>query len=646
MKENVKQMKPISPKLRQQNYKENFILLRKRYPEVARWLESSGNGRAIAVELESGDFAFLLQENGKKHWLTVPQNPKDRAKRTLEKHLNLVKTGNPLFLAGIGAGYELMEFFDAQPKMTLWKKQAIYVVERSADIFRLNLEIHDWKKIFTSGRIFFFVGKKINQQLRDFFRNALRPLPEVILFYEMTQQENQPLVARVIKTIRDITENRKKEVERLLREANRYYESLSDKDWQRIFSSPRERPLRILLVTCKFSTFVQYCTRDVAQGFEALGHQTRTIVEKDSIDRTSSLDTMRNVASFKPDMIFMIDYLRTYFGSLCHENIPWVCWAQDMLPGIINEQAPKTIGKRDLVFVLSGPNTRRLLELGYPRDNLFHLPVPVNVSVYYPMSLSEKDREKYGCEVSYVSHYALSPEKAFTDLLAQFSDSRIKEILRIMYELIKERFYNEKDCYTSEDYELLLLEVEEQKGNRIENSKARKDILWKFWHSIGSLFFRQLPLEWIAQEGYDLRIYGRGWETHPRLSKYAQGIANNGQELCKIYNSSQINLQIHHVHNLHPRLTDGLASGGFFLVKYHPVDYEQGELVSYFDIDKDIVRFKGKADLLKKVEFYLNHSEERSSITERARKNVLEKLTYAGSMQFVIDAVKKQIERN
>lgn len=643
MKENVKEMKPISPKLRQQNYEENFALLRKRYPEVARWLKNSSNGKAVAVELESGDFAFLLQENGKRHWLTAPESPKDRAERTLEKHLNLVKTGKPLFLTGIGAGYELMEFFNAQPKMTLCKKQAIYVVERSADILRLNLEIHDWKKILTSGRVFFFVGKKINQQLRDFFRNVLRPLPEVILFYEMTQQENQPLVARVVKTIRDITENRKKEGIRLLRQTNRYYDSLSDKDWQRIFSSPRKRPLRILLITTRFSTFIQYCIRDVAQGFEALGHRTRTVIQKADTERFSHLEIQRNLASFKPDMVFQIDWLRAQYGSLYHKSIPFVCWVQDELPHLYNLQAAKTIGRRDIVLGVRW-QIRRLSKIGYPSENLICLPFPANPELYRPMRLNEKERERYGCEVSYVSHNSWSPEKAFTDLLAQINDSRIKEILKIMFELVKERFYNGKNCYSQEDYELLLLEAEEQKGSGIEDDRLRAYILKEFFYKIGSGFFRQIPLEWIAEEEYDLKLYGRGWENHPRLSKYAQGPARNGPELCKIYNFSQLNLQLMQNKNLHPRLLDGLASGGFFLIKYHPEDYEEGELASYFDINKDIIEFKGKDDLLRKVRFYLDHPEERSLITERARKKVLERLTYTATMQSVIDKVREQIE--
>ena len=439
------------------------------------------------------------------------------------------------------------------------------------------------------------------------------------------------------------------------REINRYYDSLSDKDWQRVFSARRERPLKILLTTSKFSTFVQYCTRDVAQGFEALGHQTRTIIEKAYTERFSFLNFSRNLASFKPDMVFTINHLRREYdgGLLVHKSIPFVCWVQDELPTLYNQQAAKTIGKRDIVLGVRW-HIRRLVAVGYPNENLSCIPYPTNEQFYHPMNLGKKDRGKHDCEVSYVSHVSFSPEKVFADLLAQINDysrtkdakgvNDYKEILKIMFELVKERFYDEKDCYNQSDYEPLLLEAEEQKGSRIEDDRLRAYILKEFFYKIGSAFFRQLPLEWIAEEGYDLKLYGKGWENHPRLSKHAQGPAINGQELCKVYNSSQINLHLLHVSILHPRLIDGLASGGFFLVKYHADGYAQREMANYFDTEKDIILFRGKDDLLKKIKFYLEHPGERKLITERARKKVLEKLTYPVSMQFVIDKVREQIE--
>ena len=638
-------MKCVSLELRQENYRENFALLRKRYPKVARWSQDSGNGKTTAVKLESGDFAFLLQEDGERHWQSEPVSPKDKAKRTLEKHLSLARRGKPIFFIGMGAGYELIEFFNAQPRMLLSMKQPIYVVERSADILRLNLEIHDWRKILSSGRAFFFVGKKIDGQLRDFFRNALRPPSEFIFALRVTQQRDPPFVARIKKTVRNIAENRKKEAERLLRETNRYYDSLSDKDWQRVFSSQRERPLRILLITTRFSTVLQYCVRDAAQGFEALGHRTRTVIEKADTERISRLEIQRNLVSFKPDMIFQIDWLRTHYGSLYHKSIPFVCWVQDPLPNLFNEKVARTVGKRDIVLCVALYLKRQLLNLGYPAERLIYLPIPANPELYRPLRLNKKGREKYGCEVSYISHHSWLPQEAFTNLLSRFADPKVKQILEVMFELVKARFYEEKDCYELADYEPLLWEAEEQKGSRIADNRVRAHILDEFFYRIGSSFRRQLPLEWIAEEGYDLRLYGTGWENHPRLSEYARGTARNGEELCKIYNFSQVNLQLMHVGNLHLRLVDGLLSGGFFLLKYHPWDYQEGGLVSYFDMNQDLVEFKCKDDFRRKIKFYLDHPEERRLVAERARKKVLEKLTYPVSMQCVIDKAKEQIKK-
>jgi len=629
-----------------QQYEENFALLREKYPEVAHWLQTSNGRGAIAVKLQSGDFAFLLEKDGKKYWLTDPVEPKLKAKNFLKQNFNLVKRGEPLLLVGIGAGYELMELFSVQPRIYLWMKQPIYVVEKSADILRLNLEIHNWKNILDSGRIFFFVGKKIDQKLKEFFHDALKPLPHKIFIYEIPQQKKQPFTRKVVKVMRDITEKRKEEGKHLSREINRYYGSLSREDWQKIFSHQRKRPLRILLLTTRFSTFIQYCIRDAAQGFKTLGHQTKTVIEKADTDRLTFLEILRNLSSFKPDMIFRIDHLRTEHEPIYPKNIPFVCWIQDELPNLFNQQTAKSIGKRDILLVQGNTLMEELLHIGYPSENIYPLPVPTNINIYHPRNLTREEREKYACDISYISHLSLPPERAFDSLLTQFSNLNVKEVLKIMFELTRERFHSGDDCYTKKDYEFILLEAEREKNTKITDTKTRAYILSHFYHKIGNAFFRQLPLEWIAREGYDIRIYGTGWDKHPRLSKYARGVVSNGEEVCKVYNASKVNLQIHHLHNLHQRLIDGIASGGFFLIKYHPVDYKKGELSDYFDINKDVVRFKGKIDLLKKVKFYLTHPEKRKLIVKRAQKKVLERLTYTSCMKFVIDTVKKQIEKS
>jgi hypothetical protein len=72
----------------------------------------------------------------------------------------------------------------------------------------------------------------------------------------------------------------------------------------------------------------------------------------------------------------------------------------------------------------------------------------------------------------------------------------------------------------------------------------------------------------------NLHLYGKGWENHPRLKRFARGVADNQRQLTTIFQASRINLQVTPHGAVHQRLFEGLASGGFFLIRHSP-----GELV-------------------------------------------------------------------
>jgi hypothetical protein len=89
--------------------------------------------------------------------------------------------------------------------------------------------------------------------------------------------------------------------------------------------------------------------------------------------------------------------------------------------------------------------------------------------------------------------------------------------------------------------------------------------------TVADRLFRHQVLEWAAdladERGYTLRLYGQGWDRHPRLGRYAAGLARQGDEMLAIYLASRINLQIIETGFLHSRALDGLAAGGFFLTR-------------------------------------------------------------------------------
>ena len=93
-----------------------------------------------------------------------------------------------------------------------------------------------------------------------------------------------------------------------------------------------------------------------------------------------------------------------------------------------------------------------------------------------------------------------------------------------------------------------------------------------FHHNVNNAIFRHQSLQWLADAGVNLHLWGRGWENHPTLNRFAKGLADNTHDLPRIYRASKINLQVTPHGSVHQRLLDGLATGAFFLLRWHPGD--------------------------------------------------------------------------
>jgi hypothetical protein len=89
-----------------------------------------------------------------------------------------------------------------------------------------------------------------------------------------------------------------------------------------------------------------------------------------------------------------------------------------------------------------------------------------------------------------------------------------------------------------------------------------------FSHQINNALFRHQSLKWAADMSVNLRLYGRGWEKHPWFARYARGVADNATQLSLIYQASRISLQVSPHGAVHQRVMEGLACGGFFLMRH------------------------------------------------------------------------------
>lgn len=144
---------------------------------------------------------------------------------------------------------------------------------------------------------------------------------------------------------------------------------------------------------------------------------------------------------------------------------------------------------------------------------------------------------------------------------------------------------------------------------------------------------------------FDFKIWGSEWDLNSPLGKCIQkgGERIDTDEIVKVFNASRININLHSstYHEginplgdfVNPRTFEIAACGGFQLIDY------RSELMHLFKIGEEMVCFKDMDDLRLKIKHYLNNSDERYEIAEKARERVIRDHTYEQRMQEMLSFI-------
>jgi hypothetical protein len=174
---------------------------------------------------------------------------------------------------------------------------------------------------------------------------------------------------------------------------------------------------------------------------------------------------------------------------------------------------------------------------------------------------------KYNCDVCFVSHASTSAESLLQGYLAQADSKFAVRFWTHLFESLKQ-IYNDGKSITNP---LLLRRMIDQSIAQTKVTISPDQIRmieFVFGTQINNAFFRHQSLQWLADAGVNLHLYGKGWEKHSTLAPFARGPADNATQLASIYRSSKINLHISPHGAVHQRVMEGSASGGFFMLRY------------------------------------------------------------------------------
>ncbi len=336
----------------------------------------------------------------------------------------------------------------------------------------------------------------------------------------------------------------------------------------------------------------------------------------------SDVSFIRTIQKEQPDLLLFInkspdEYTdRKILDSL---RLPRLIWCLDDPNCFVKEN----FGPNDFVFTWDKWYTKNLQDMQARSVDFFP----------YVADLDKVDatfQERFRSPVSYIGQVkAFSPDEWGLD-------EKTAELVKHAAEI--------KAHQPQSDYQTLILEHQSEFGLSI--IKTETDPLPQFVRYGIYITANALRRIWLLEAAmpFGLKIYGNDdWlvllKDNPLRDCYA-GPADPERDVPNIFASSQINLNIHSLQaltSLNQRDFNCPVSGGFLLT-----DWVEGA-DDFFIPNEEMVFYNDRHDLQNKLQYYLEHSEERQEIINKGRARVLYEHTYAARAPKVLETLKNRI---
>lgn len=548
------------------------------YPILIGALPDAGDKFAV-IRGKAGRWTIGTRaEAGRYESLSRGGDPVSSTVQTLNEIRSTWQRGSSTALCGFGDGYVLSALAKYSPKLNLGRQQAICVIEPDLKLVLACLLLHDYSGPdgpIRQQRFRFFLGENwAGEFQREILSDVYLPFPETNICQTTHYAAMEAVFQRLIQI--------QLENDRQFAQATaEIYDAMKADDLAQLFGDDPPRRPRVLLVTSLFTTVLQYSTASAAQAMQQLGWETKTLIEPTGYHALRKRAIRRAVMDFKPDFVLLIDHLRHEYDGVFPPQLPFACWIQDHLPNLCNLKAGAEVRARD--FVLTAIGTHFVQQYGYPARQIVDLPnlarVPVRPTTW----------KNDGPDLTYISNWSRTTDEVIREVLSQVSASSQLRIIADQSIAQMLGVYERGECLaTQRDVRQVVQAAQQLCGILITDPSLLDGLVNLLWDRLNNQLYRHQALCWAAdvakQNGLELALYGRGWETHPELSQFARGVVQHGADLENLVRRSKINLQLEPFACFtHPRLLSGIFAGGFFLVRDHPFNHQPQELLDFID---------------------------------------------------------------
>ena len=369
---------------------------------------------------------------------------------------------------------------------------------------------------------------------------------------------------------------------------------------------------------------------DVVRSFKDFGYTPFYL----DLSKISMEEIEYAITQFMPSIIFSINY-QNGLSELCKKfSMILLCWEID--PSIDVPAPLLEKNEKAHIFTYRKKSKDDFISAGF--ENVYFLPLSADVEKRRPTILSEEEKDRYTCPLSFVGSSLVGQAEeymenimfAYKSFCKHYSVSYdesvnpFKKILEIQgQDYSTYRIPELTQAYLS-DFLKYLKETRTQPMNPVillaEKAASEK------------------RLTYLSQLGrYSLKVWGdEGWKRIERDGLRYMGYAGHKYEINKIYSGSSINIDVNRLYQpdmVNMRVFDIMACGGFVIAEYSE------DLKELFEIDDEVVTFKTLNELDEKVEYYLSNADKAKEIAYRGMTAVRERHTIQSRVKRMLSIV-------
>lgn len=388
--------------------------------------------------------------------------------------------------------------------------------------------------------------------------------------------------------------------------------------------------------TVLFITWGCFGQQDMIQAFYKLSYKIATFPLKDRgypENKEQYLSDLKyHIKQSKADFVFSFNFFPIIAQACWEEKCKYFSWIYDSPHS--NIFYPQILYETNTVFTFDSYTLNYLRNKG--AETVYYAPLAANPKRMRSLPISKADLETYGTEVSFIGSLYNEEHNFF------------------------ERLCSKADAYTIGYLQALVMAQTDIYGCDLIEKCLTKDI--------SALIDQYMPYD--IPEGYLapashiyanyylarkvtsaerillLELLSESFETHfYTLNEHAtvgkainKGIADYAIVMPKVMRCSKININatLKSIHTGIPlRAMDIMGCGGFLLTNY------QEDFLDYFEPGVDYVFYSSREELVKLVDYYLLHEEERLQIARNGHAKIRSGHTYRNRIETILTQIKE-----